>query len=79
MYKGVDVATRVYDVLEKQGGQLACNLARRTGLKYSTVYSFLRRQDGIGIERHPRNNLWFRRDQRQPPASDAAYVSKGGA
>jgi Mn-dependent DtxR family transcriptional regulator len=43
-----DVATLIYSALEKDGPFRSCNLARRVGLKQSTVRSFLTRMEKVG-------------------------------
>jgi DNA-binding IclR family transcriptional regulator len=53
----LDVPTLVYGYLGR-GPARPCNIARRTGLKQSTVRSFLYRMEKVGSVMRERSLLW---------------------
>lgn len=54
----IDVATVIYGDLLARGPQRPCNIARRVGLKASTVRSFLCRMEKVGAVKRERTLLW---------------------
>jgi len=47
-----DAARLIYDELLRSGHSRVCDLARKVGLKPSTVSSFLRRMQLVGTTKH---------------------------